>query len=405
MSYWAQCGLQEASSVLGNEVVGLHDHMMLIVTLVFSFVGWVMLKILWVKSYSRIYLESNLLEVFWTFMPVFLLCFLGLPSIKLLYMMDEIGLPEATVKVIGHQWYWSYEYSDIRGVSYSYDSYMISAFIEDGGFRLLEVDNRCVVARMVVMRGLVVSGDVIHSWAIPSAGIKVDAVPGRINQVSLCFTSTGVFYGQCSELCGVNHSFMPICVECVSVGVYVEWIMDNLDAIFAKMNKNGHKWSFWGVLVGILGGLGKGIYLGVKWYFIYLYYLLYYGLYVPGSFVVVGGWKLLSWTVSSVVALAKWLWWFADSPSEALCYAAWYVVGNIWSAVVFVVLSPIKATLFLVKGVLSVVLGFFGFVCYSLEAMVSSMSSFTSDEFHEYVMREVNYSTKKFLWELSERIL
>nr|QTA71736.1 cytochrome c oxidase subunit 2 [Rectidens sumatrensis] len=403
MSYWGQCGLQEASSVLGGEVIGLYDHMMLVLVLVSSFVGWVMLKILWMKSFGRVYLDGNLLEFFWTVVPVFLLCCLGLPSIKLLYLMDEVVLPEVTVKIEGHQWYWSYEYSDIRGMNYSYDSYMVNNLVEEGDFRLLEVDNRCVVVRMVVMRGLVTSGDVIHSWAVPSAGVKVDGVPGRINQVSLCFTNTGVFYGQCSELCGVNHSFMPICVECVTVSVYTEWVMDNLDAIFAKMNKNGHNWSFWGVVFGILGGLGKGAYWLIKWYLTYLYSLFYYSFYVPAKFLVTSSWSLLKWAVSSGVALVKWFWWFSNSPVEALWYAVGYVVSNVWSAVVFVVLSPVKAAVFLVKGVFSGVVGFFTFVCYSLEAVISSMSSFTSDEFHEYVMREVNYNTKKFIWILGER--
>nr|UUJ37704.1 cytochrome c oxidase subunit 2 [Potamilus streckersoni] len=231
MSFWGQFGLQEGTTALGVEVQNLHDYGMFILVLVFSFVSYSMFKVL-VSSFSgRVCLESQWLEVVWTVVPFGLLLALGLPSIKLLYLMDEVDVPEATVKVVGHQWYWSYEYSDFRGGQYGYDSYMVhDSSLEDGGYRLLEVDNRCVVSCLLQMRVLVTSDDVVHSWAVPSAGVKVDGVPGRINQIGLCFLYPGVFYGQCSELCGVNHSFMPICVEAVLGEVFMDWLVNGRES-------------------------------------------------------------------------------------------------------------------------------------------------------------------------------
>nr|BAB62768.1 cytochrome c oxdase subunit 2 [Pronodularia japanensis] len=283
MSRWSQLGLQEGTSVLGVEVHGLYDYSMFIIVLVFSFVAYLMLKSLCHKVTGRVYVDSQWLEVLWTVMPFWLLLALGLPSIKLLYLMDEINLPEATVKVVGHQWYWSYEYSDVRGSSYSYDSYLIPDSAMEEGYRLLEVDNRCVVPTLLTIRGLVTSDDVIHSWAIPSSAIKVDGVPGRINQVSLCFINSGVFYGQCSELCGVNHSFMPICVESVSVEVYSSWIVDNHNNVLKEMGGRPESWTWWGLLVAVVSGIGKGLYWLGSMYGMFLYYLFYYSFYVPGK--------------------------------------------------------------------------------------------------------------------------
>nr|BAB62784.1 cytochrome c oxidase subunit 2 [Sinanodonta woodiana] len=241
MSLWGQVSLQEGTSVLGVEIQCLYDHAMMVMTMIFSFVSYMMLKILVNKYYCNNYKDNQLLETLWTIFPLSLLLILGFPSIKLLYLMDELELPEATVKVIGHQWYWSYEYSDVFGSDFSFDSYL-SKEPKQGvlavEYRMLEVDNRCVVACMLHMRALVSSDDVIHSWAIPSACIKVDAIPGRINQVGLCFLHSGVFYGQCSELCGVNHSFMPVCVEVVTVEVFTDWIIGN----HLANSNNGDYW-------------------------------------------------------------------------------------------------------------------------------------------------------------------
>lgn len=146
--------------------------------------------------------------------------------------MDEIINPAMTIKAIGHQWYWSYEYSDYqtKGIdTISFDSYMIpEEDLEIGQLRLLEVDNRVVVPTHTHVRVLVTSTDVLHSWAVPSLGVKVDAVPGRLNQLSFFVQREGLYYGQCSELCGVNHGFMPIVVEAVSLNDYIDWVYSKI---------------------------------------------------------------------------------------------------------------------------------------------------------------------------------
>ena len=147
--------------------------------------------------------------------------------------MDEVIDPIITLKVIGNQWYWSYEYSDnleFSDESLIFDSYMVQ---EDdlliGQFRLLEVDNRVIVPTNSHIRVLITASDVLHSWAIPSLGIKLDACPGRLNQTSMFIKREGVFYGQCSEICGVNHAFMPIVVEAVSLEDYLTWLKNKIN--------------------------------------------------------------------------------------------------------------------------------------------------------------------------------
>nr|QDH07399.1 cytochrome c oxidase subunit 2 [Microcondylaea bonellii] len=404
MSFWSQMGLQEGTSVLGVEVQGLYDYSMFLITMIFSFVSCIMVKILMKKFSGRVYLESQWLEIMWSILPVGFLVALGLPSIKLLYLMDEISLPEATIKTVGHQWYWSYEYSDSRGSSYSFDSYLVPDALMEGGYRLLEVDHRCVVPSLLCMRGLVTSDDVIHSWAIPSSSIKVDGVPGRINQISLCFLRTGVFYGQCSELCGVNHSFMPICVESVSTEVYTNWIIENHNLVLQEMaNKGGNSWTWWGVLVAVAKAVGNGVYWVVSMYGMFLFYLFYYSFYIPGKFVVLGGLEITQWFVESAFAFIKWSLWFSNSPVEASIYAILYLAGNLWGAIVFTVTSPVKASFWLVKGIFKGVMGLCALSYYTFEAIAHSLTSFTEDSFREFVMQEVNLNTKKFVWIITDR--
>jgi cytochrome c oxidase subunit 2 len=161
---------------------------------------------------------------------------IAVPSFGLLYSLDELIDPTVTLKVVGHQWYWSYEYSDYAtlegGESLNFDSYMIATEdLTHGSFRLLEVDNRVVLPVNTHIRVLVTAADVLHSWAVPSFGIKVDACPGRLSQASLFIKREGVYYGQCSEICGVNHGFMPIVVKGVSVDTFVTWIAAKLDSL------------------------------------------------------------------------------------------------------------------------------------------------------------------------------
>jgi cytochrome c oxidase subunit 2 len=174
------------------------------------------------------------IEIVWTLIPAVILMVIAVPSFALLYSVDEVVDPSLTVKVIGRQWYWSYEYSDSLGdedVELEFDSYMLPEDeLSEGHLRLLEVDNRMVLPVDTHIRLVITAADVLHSWAVPSFGLKVDGCPGRLNQVSLFVQRPGVFYGQCSELCGVNHGFMPIAVEVVSLKDYLTWVHTKLES-------------------------------------------------------------------------------------------------------------------------------------------------------------------------------
>lgn len=149
----------------------------------------------------------------WTVVPIVILIFLALPSLRLLYLLDEVKTPDLTVKVVGSQWYWRYEYSDFPGLEF--DSYIVRGG-EPHLPRLLEVDNRLTLPQGLQLRFVITATDVIHSWTVPTLGVKADAVPGRLNQIRAKLALSGLFYGQCSEICGANHRFIPIVVERVS---------------------------------------------------------------------------------------------------------------------------------------------------------------------------------------------
>jgi cytochrome c oxidase subunit 2 len=171
-------------------------------------------------------LESQPLELFWTVIPAFILIFIGFPSIKLLYLLDEVFHPSITIKTIGHQWYWSYEYSDFSNIEF--DSYIIPLNELDPSMpRLLETDNHTVIPIKTQIRNLVSAADVLHSWTIPSLGVRVDAVPGRLNQLNFFSTRPGVIYGQCSEICGANHRFIPISLERVTTKSFTKWVKNS----------------------------------------------------------------------------------------------------------------------------------------------------------------------------------
>ena len=180
--------------------------------------------------------HGTAIEIIWTIIPSVILLLIAVPSFALLFTMDEIIEPLITLKAIGHQWYWSYEYSDYlvndengESVTLNFDSYMIPENeLAVGDLRLLEVDNAIVLPVKTPIRVLVTATDVLHSWAVPSLGVKVDAVPGRLNQLAFTIKREGVYYGQCSEICGVNHGFMPIAVRAVSIDTYCYWLEKNL---------------------------------------------------------------------------------------------------------------------------------------------------------------------------------
>lgn len=173
----------------------------------------------------------TLIELIWTITPALILIAIAFPSFRLLYLLDEVTSPTITIKVTGHQWYWSYEYSDYlteSGEAIEYDSYMIpESDLELGQFRLLDVDQKVIIPVDTHIRLIVTAADVLHDYAVPSLGIKLDAVPGRLNQASMYAEREGVFYGQCSEICGVYHGFMPTSVESVSPEKYLAWLQES----------------------------------------------------------------------------------------------------------------------------------------------------------------------------------
>nr|AVT44061.1 cytochrome c oxidase subunit II [Podagrion sp. JY-2018] len=221
MSIWGQMILQDSNSSIMENMIMFHDYAMLIIIMIIMFIFYMMIFMLSNKFINLFLLENQMLEVIWTMIPIMLLILLALPSLKILYLTDELDNPVFSVKVIGHQWYWSYEYSDFNNKMF--DSFMVKE-INMSEFRLLDVDNRMVLPMNNQIRLLINSSDVIHSFTVPSAGVKVDAVPGRINQISINLNRPGLYYGQCSEICGVNHSFMPIVVESTDLNSYLNWI-------------------------------------------------------------------------------------------------------------------------------------------------------------------------------------
>ena len=220
-----QLGLQDAASPVMEEVVFYHDKIMFILTIIIITVMWLILRALNNKYYFKYLTDGTLIEIVWTLIPAGILVFIAFPSLKLLYFMDEVIDPALTIKAIGHQWYWSYEYSDYLAETLEFDSYMVpTSDLESGDLRLLEVDNRLIIPIQTQVRVLVTGADVIHSFAVPSLSVKVDAIPGRLNQTSFFINRPGIFYGQCSEICGANHSFMPIVIEAVSLDKYTDWV-------------------------------------------------------------------------------------------------------------------------------------------------------------------------------------
>jgi cytochrome c oxidase subunit 2 len=233
-----QLYFQEAATPTMEGIVNLHNDVMAIITFIAIFTGWMLFRTMYLFSADKIKVASKVvhgmtIELIWTIVPSLILVTIAIPSVALLYSMDEVIDPAITLKVIAHQWYWSYEYSDYNASEedgIAFDSYMIQEDdLELGQLRLLEVDNRVILPVNTHIRVLITSTDVIHNWAIPSLGIKCDAYPGRLNQVNTFIKREGIFHGQCSELCGVNHGFMPIVVEAVSLKDYVSWVSTQLE--------------------------------------------------------------------------------------------------------------------------------------------------------------------------------
>lgn len=230
---WQLSFQDPASPVMEGIIVLHHDLLFILVTISFA-VGWLLFRTTFMFYHTRNPIASQIthgttIEIVWTITPSLLLMVIAVPSFALLYSIDEVVDPSVTLKIIGHQWFWNYEYCDFSNKfekTIQFESYMLATEdLKPGQLRLLETDFRAILPINTHIRILVTSADVLHSWAMPSLGIKIDACPGRLNQVSVFIKREGVFFGQCSELCGVNHAFMPIVIESVSIGSYIKWLL------------------------------------------------------------------------------------------------------------------------------------------------------------------------------------
>nr|ALO76840.1 cytochrome c oxidase subunit 2 [Adoretus sp. ADO01] len=229
MATWNTLLLQDSASPLMEQLTFFHNHALMILLMITVLVGYLMLTLFFNVFNYRFLLEGQMIEIIWTILPAVTLIFIALPSLRLLYLLDEVNNPLISIKTIGHQWYWSYEYGDF--MNFEFDSYMIPTLeMKMNNFRLLDVDNRTVLPYNTQIRMMVTAADVIHSWTIPALSVKIDATPGRLNQISFMLNRTGLFFGQCSEICGANHSFMPITIESISPNYFMKWIykMNNL---------------------------------------------------------------------------------------------------------------------------------------------------------------------------------
>lgn len=226
MNTWINFNLQNRNSPLIEQLIFFHNHSILIILLITILVGYIIRSLFYNKLYNRYLLERQNIEIIWTILPAFILIFIALPSLRLLYLLDDSNRPLISLKAIGHQWYWSYEYTDFNNISF--DSYIIpSNELNLNSFRLLDVDNRIILPINSQIRILITATDVLHSWTIPSLGIKIDATPGRLNQSNFIINRPGLYFGQCSEICGANHRFIPIVIERILINSFIKWISSN----------------------------------------------------------------------------------------------------------------------------------------------------------------------------------
>ena len=232
-----QLGFQKSASKSMDDIVWFHDYMLVpIITAITAFVLFLLLYVCVRYRASRNQVPSTtshntLIEVIWTLVPCLILIVMAVPSFKVLYSQDKIPKADVTIKAIGYQWYWGYEYPDENII---FDSYMIDEKdLKENQPRLLAVDNAVYVPVNKVVKVMITANDVLHAWALPSFGVKRDAIPGRINETWFKADRTGTFYGQCSELCGIKHAFMPITVNVVSEDEYNKWL-DEAKVKFAK---------------------------------------------------------------------------------------------------------------------------------------------------------------------------
>nr|YP_009029720.1 cytochrome c oxidase subunit 2 [Magnusiomyces capitatus]AHY04974.1 cytochrome c oxidase subunit 2 [Magnusiomyces capitatus] len=223
---------QDSATAMAEGMMEVHDTMMFYMMMVLTLVTYILYSMVTTFSKNpmsyKYMMHGTTLEVVWTMFPAVMLMLIALPSFVLLYLSDEVMDPAMTVKAMGYQWYWVYEYSDFineSGETIQLESYIMpDELLEEGQLHALDVDNRLVLPIDTHIRMVVTANDVIHDFFVPSLGMKIDACPGRLNQLSAMIQREGVFYGQCSELCGTAHAYMPIVMEAVTLPKYLEWL-------------------------------------------------------------------------------------------------------------------------------------------------------------------------------------
>jgi len=214
MPIWRKISFQDSNSPLIEHLTFFHDHSIVILISITIITLYLIITAAIGKNFNRFLLEIQEVELFWTSIPALILIFIALPSLKTLYIIEENNKPIITIKAIGYQWHWRYEYSDLREKNFN------SIITKRNLFRLIETSNHLVIPIKTPTRIIISSKDVIHSWTIPSLGVKVDAIPGRINQTSILINRPRILVGQCSEICGAGHSFIPISLEVPSINLF-----------------------------------------------------------------------------------------------------------------------------------------------------------------------------------------
>jgi len=225
MATWEQLNFQNRLSPIIEQFIFLHDHIISILILIMRIVTYRMLNSVNNSITLIAQKENHSLEVLWTFLPGVILILIAFPSLRLLYMSEESERMPITIKTIGHQWYWSYEYRDFNNIEF--DCFMKP--IEDiNRFRLLDTDNSTVIPNKTPVQIFISSTDVLHAWTVPALGVKADSTPGRLNITNLISLKSGIYYGQCSEICGTNHSFIPIVLDVRPLENFKNWIKSNI---------------------------------------------------------------------------------------------------------------------------------------------------------------------------------
>ena len=244
ISDW-QLGFQKPASDVMRNVYDLHNFVLIMMTAITIFVLFLIFYVVFrfrrkANPVASKTTHNTFIEILWTGIPVIILIFMAIPSFKLVYQQDVIPETDMTIKVIGHQWYWEYQYPEHGDLSF--ESYMVpDDELEEGDIRLLTVDNHLVLPANKNIHVLVTGGDVLHSFAMPSLGVKKDAVPGRLNETWFNIDEPGIYRGQCSEICGTGHGYMPIVIEALNETDFNNWIIEQKNKLAMSNNINNNE--------------------------------------------------------------------------------------------------------------------------------------------------------------------